>query len=43
MRPVAELDGRQLSQLELVYAQAFPARLRVFARDRGSRVDNDEQ
>jgi hypothetical protein len=26
---VAELDGRQLSQLELVYAQAFPARLRV--------------
>jgi hypothetical protein len=26
---VAELDDRQLGQLELVYAQAFPARLRV--------------
>ena len=29
VRPVAELDGRQLSQLELIYAQAFPAHLRV--------------
>jgi len=29
VRPVAELDSRQRSQLELVYAQAFPARLRV--------------
>ena len=29
VRPVAELDGPQLGQLELVYAQAFPARLRV--------------
>jgi hypothetical protein len=29
VRPVAELDQRQLGQLELVYTQAFPARLRV--------------
>jgi hypothetical protein len=29
VRPVTELDGRQLGQLELVYAQAFPAQLRV--------------
>jgi hypothetical protein len=29
VRPVAELDRRQLGQLELVYAQAFPAHLRV--------------
>ena len=29
VRPVTELDDRQLSQLELVYAQAFPAHLRV--------------
>jgi hypothetical protein len=29
LRPVTELDGRQLRQLELVYMQAFPARLRV--------------
>jgi len=29
VHPVAELDGRQLGQLELVYAQAFPAHLRV--------------
>jgi hypothetical protein len=29
VRPVAELGRRQLGQLELVYAQAFPAHLRV--------------
>jgi hypothetical protein len=29
VRPVTELNGRQLGQLELVYAQAFPAHLRV--------------
>ena len=33
VRPVTELDGRQLGQLELVYAQAFPARLRVPLRE----------
>jgi len=29
VRPVSELDRRQLGQLELVYAQAFPVHLRV--------------
>jgi len=29
VHPVADLDRRQLGQLELVYAQAFPAHLRV--------------